>query len=159
MKTKEIIFIIFIVSYTTTIFTIVTIDKAYTMLNSESQPLQMVELFGNGTARNYEIESPYKPNIFSVAAGTLGHFMFTFPFVLAGFGMWGMSIVWANSELVTPIEIHYQWLSFFIPSMISIPVATLLSTQIPLWRRIPYIYLIAMFIAGTPIFMNGDFGR
>ena len=159
MKTKEIIFVIFIISYTSTIFTTVVIDKAETTLNSESQPLQMVELFGNGTARNYEIESPYNPNIFSVAAGTLGHFMFAFSFVLGGFGMWGMPIVWANPELVTPAEVHYQWLSFFIPSVVSVPVTTLLSTKIPLWRRVPYIYLIAMFIAGTPIFMNSDFGR
>ena len=157
MKTREIIFIIFLVAYTSTVFAVVAIDKSQTTLNSEQ--LQMVELFGNGTTKSYEMENSYKPNGFAVIVGTLMHFVFVLPFALAGFGMWGMPIVWVNPELTVSAEIHYRWLSFFIPSIISIPVTTVLSKKIPLWRRIPYIYVIAMLIAGTPIFMNGDFGR
>src|SRR5680860_161623 len=96
----------------------------------------------------------YIPTVFAFTGGIFEHFIFTVPFVLAGIGMWGMAIVFINPVLPIQTEIFHQWLLFFIPSIISIPVTTMLSTKIPLWRRILYIYLIAMFISGTPIFMS-----
>jgi len=159
MKFREIIFIIFIISYTSIIFAAAVIDKSETTLNSESQSQQMVELFGNGTTRSFEMENQNISNGFSFIGSAFFHFVFAFPFVLAGIGIWGMAIVFVNPALPVQTEIFHQWLLFFIPSIISIPATAILSTKIPLWRRIPYIYFVAMLISGTPIFMNGDFGR
>jgi ABC-type methionine transport system permease subunit len=38
-------------------------------------------------------------------------------------------------------------------------VNAILSRGIPMWRRIPYIYLIAVLIGGTPILLSSNFGQ
>jgi hypothetical protein len=44
-------------------------------------------------------------------------------------------------------------------SMVSIPITIKFSKGIPLWRRIPYIYLITVLIGGTAIWLWTGFGN
>src|SRR5690606_22106801 len=100
--------------------------------------------FGNGTSRNYEIEQPPLPAP-TMVLGILGAGMklaFALPFVLTGIGIWGMALVFVNPALPLQPEIFHRWLLFFIPSMIVIPINYILTKDIPLWRRIPYMYLL-----------------
>ena len=160
MKTKkELIFASITIGYLLAVFSTVVIEYEIERQNYEPQPIQMVELFGNGTARNYEIENTFEPNLFSSIAQTMIRFSFALPFVLGGIGMWGIPIAVIHGNFAMPPEPPYQVLIFLIVSMISIPVTAILSKGIPIWRRIPYIYLIAALIAGTPILLSSTFGQ
>ncbi|PIW35135.1 MAG: hypothetical protein COW26_05240 [Nitrosopumilales archaeon CG15_BIG_FIL_POST_REV_8_21_14_020_33_23] len=50
-------------------------------------------------------------------------------------------------------------LVFWIVAMITIPLNYMFTKNIPLWRRIPYIYLLAAIVSGTPLLLNENFGR
>jgi len=50
-------------------------------------------------------------------------------------------------------------LVFWIVAMISIPINYFFTKGISLWYRIPYIYLLAAIISGTPMILNENFGQ
>jgi len=160
MKTrKELIFASITIGYLLAVFSIIVIEYEVERQNYVAQPIQMVELFGNGTTRNYEIENTFEPNLFTSIAGTMIRFSFALPFVLGGFGLWNIPLSMYYGNFTMPLEPPYQVLIFLIVSIASIPVTILLSKGIPMWRRIPYIYLIAVLIGGTPILLSSNFGQ
>ena len=159
MKTRELLVIAIIMGYFLIIFSVMVSDKEVERQSSGDMPIQMVEIHGNGTVRNYEIENTSESNILSSIAGTVSHFAFALPFVLGGIGMWGMPLAILNLSTPMLSDNAIQWLSFFIPSLVSIPVTIILSAKIPMWKRIPYIYIFAMLISGTPVLLSGNFGQ
>jgi len=44
-------------------------------------------------------------------------------------------------------------------AIITIPINYMFTKDIPLYRRVPYIYLLAAMISGTPIIINENFGQ
>ena len=160
MKTrKEIIFASIIIGYLLAVFSAVVVQYEIERQNYVAQPIQMVELFGNGTTRNYEIENTFEPNLLTSIAGTMIRFSFALPFVLGGFGILNIPLSMYYGVFTMPPEPPYQVLIFLIVALVSIPVTILLSKGIPMWRRIPYIYLIAVLIGGTPILFSSNFGQ
>ena len=160
MKTRELILISIIIGYLLAVFSFLVIEYEIKFQNYERKPIPMVELFGNGSTRNYEIENPAPdPNLFTSISISMVRFAFALPFVVAGIGIWGIPIAMIHGNFAMPPETPYHVLVFWMLSMISIPVTTIFSKGIPLWRRIPYIYLIAVLIGGTSILLNSDFGR
>lgn len=159
MKTSESVLVLIIIGYVLAVFSAVVIEYEIKNQNYESQPMQMVELFGNGSTRNYEVENPFEPNLFSSIAAALSRFSFALPFVIAGFGMWNIPLAMGYGSFAMPQETLYQMLVFLTVSISSILVTAILSKGIPMWRRIPYIYLIAVIIGGTPILLSSNFGQ
>jgi len=161
MKTRELILVLVIIGYVLSVLFYLALEYNVEFENNKDRPMQMVELFGNGTSRSYEIEpSPLPaPSIFFgiLAAGM--KLAFALPYVIAGIGMWGMAIVFVNPAHPVQPEIFHQWILFFIPSMISIPINYMFTKDIPLWRRIPYIYLLVAIISGTPVLLSSNFGQ
>ena len=159
MKTrKELIFASVTIGYLLAVFSIVVIEYEVERQNYVAQPIQMVELFGNGTTRNYEIENTSEPNLFTSIAGTMIRFSFALPFVLGAIGIWGIPLAIIPGNFAISPETSFV-LIFWIVSFISIPVTILLSKGIPMWRRIPYIYLIVVLIGGTPFLLSSTFGQ
>jgi len=159
MKTKkELIFVSVTIGYLLAVFSIVVIEYEIERQNYVAQPIQMVELFGNGTTRNYEIENTSEPNLFTSIAGTMIRFSFALPFVLGAIGIWGIPLAIIPGNFAISPETSFV-LIFWLVSFISIPVTILLSKGIPMWRRIPYIYLIVVLIGGTPFLLSSTFGQ
>jgi hypothetical protein len=77
---------------------------------------------------------------------------------LAGVGVWlpWFSVIYGA---ITINETSILVYSFWILSMGSVPITIKFSKKIPLWRRIPYIYLIAVLISGTAIWLWTGFGN
>lgn len=159
MKTRELIFASIMIGYLLAVFSAVLIEYEIQNQNYEPQPIQMIELFGNGSARNYEVENLFEPNFFTSVALTLSRFSFALPFVIGGFGLWHIPLAMMYGSFALPPELPYQMLTFLTVSVVSIPVNAILSKGIPMWRRIPYIYLIAVLIGGTPILLSSNFGQ
>ena len=159
MKTrKELIFASITIGYLLAVFSAVVIEYEIERQNYVAQPIQMVELFGNGTTRNYEIENTSEPNLFTSIAGTMIRFSFALPFVLGAIGIWGIPLAIIPGNFAISPETSFV-LIFWLVSFISIPVTILLSKGIPMWRRIPYIYLIVVLIGGTPFLLSSTFGQ
>lgn len=159
MKTRELIVVVVILGYFLIVFSAIMIDREDVRLSSKHTPMQMVEIYGNGTVRNYEMENTIEPSFLTSIVGTVGQLVFALPFVLGGIGMWGMPLAILNNSSHILSESINQWLLYLIPSLISIPAILVLSTNIPKWRRISYAYVFAMIILGTPILLSSTFGQ
>ena len=159
MKTKEKIFASIIIGYLLAVFSAVVIEYEIERQDYVAEPIQMVELFSNGTARNFEVENTSEPNLLTSIAQTILRFSFALPFVLSGIGLWTIPLSMFYGIFAMPQEILYPVLIFLTVSIVSIPVTILLSKGIPMWRRIPYIYLIVVLISGTPVLLSSTFGQ
>lgn len=159
MKSRDLVIIAIIIGYFLTIFSVAVMDRENAKQSSKHMPIQMVELHGNGTARNYEIENTSESNFLTSVGGTIGQFAFALPFVLIGMGMWGMPLAILNNSIHVLSESTNQWLLFLIPSLVAIPAMLILSTKISIWKRILYVYVFVMIISGTPILLSSTFGQ
>ncbi len=159
MKTRELILVLIIIGYLLAVFSFLVIENEIKFQNYEPKPIQMVELFGNGSTRNFEIENPSPdPDIFTSIFAAGMRVSFALPFAIAGLGLVAAPIGLLQTHLFVPPE-GFRVLVFWIVAMISIPINYMFTKDIPLWRRIPYIYLLAAIISGTPMLLNENFGR
>jgi len=159
MKTRELIPVLIIIGYLLAVFSFLVIENEIKFQNYEPKPIQMVELFGNGTTRSFEIENPSPdPDIFTSIFAAGMRVSFALPFAIAGLGLVAAPIGLLQTHLFVPPE-GFRVLVFWIVAMISIPINYMFTKDIPLWRRIPYIYLLAAIISGTPMILNENFGR
>ena len=158
MKTRELILVSIIIGYLLANFSFLVIEYGITFENNKDKPIQMVELFGNGTTRSFEIENPSPdPDIFTSIFAAAMRVAFALPFAIAGLGLVSVPIGLLQTHLFVPPE-GFRVLVFWIIAMITIPINYMFTKDIPLWRRIPYIYLLAAIISGTPILLNENFG-
>ena len=128
---------------------------------NKGRPMQMVEVFGNGTTRSYEVQvsSPHPVLIplFAILKAVM-KIGFALPFVIGGIGFIGGPMAFLHGNLpLSPDGLRV--VVFLILSIISIPITFYISKEIVLWRRIPYIYIIAALISGIPIMISENFGR
>ena len=159
MKTRELILVLIIIGYLLAVFSFLVIENEIKFQNYEPKPIQMVELFGNGTTRNFEIENPSPdPDIFTSIFAAGMRVSFALPFAIAGLGLVAAPIGLLQTHLFVPPE-GFRVLVFWIIAMSTIPINYMFTKDIPLWRRIPYIYLLAAIISGTPMILNENFGR
>lgn len=159
MKTRELVIVSVIVVYVIAIFSFVAYEYSIEIENNKNKPIPMVELFGNGSSRSFEIENPSPdPDVFTSIFATMSRFSFAMPFVIAGLGMVAAPIGLFQTHLLVPPE-AFRVLVFWIVAMITIPLNYMFTKNIPLWRRIPYIYLLAAMVSGTPLLLNENFGR
>ncbi|MDH3203346.1 MAG: hypothetical protein OEL81_01550 [Nitrosopumilus sp.] len=158
MKIRELIIILIIFGYVLVNFSFLTVQYGNQHEENKDKPIQMVELFGNGSSRSFEIENPSPdPNIFTSISAAWMRLAFALPFAIAGLGMVGAPIGMLQTHLFVPPE-GFCVLIFWIIAMITIPINYLFTKDIPLWRRIPYIYFLAAIISGTPLLLNENFG-
>ena len=161
MKSREKIIVLIIIGYLLVNLSILAINYSITFENNKDQSLQMVEVYGNGTTRSYEIESP-EPNIFmiiiyGILAGAM-RLIFVISMGLAGFGLIIIPMgflefhVWESPE-------GFRVVVFWIIAMITIPINYMFTKDIPIWRRIPYIYVLAAIISITPMIFTENFGQ
>ncbi len=158
MQKNEKIFLSIIIGYFFTIFSIVVFGIVIAIQTSELMPVEVVTAFGNGTTKEGIVIPDRTPLSTSFVAG-FSNFSFIFPFILAGVGIWlpWISIIYGQLPMYGDTAILV--LSFWILSMVSIPITIKFSKGIPLWRRIPYIYLVAVLIGGTAIWLWTGFGN
>jgi len=158
MKTRELIPVLIIIGYLLAVFSFLVIENEIKFQNYEPKPIQMVELFGNGTTRSFEIENPSPdPDIFTSIFAAGMRVSFALPFAIAGLGLVAAPIGLLQTHLFVPPE-GFRVLVFWIIAMSTIPINYMFTKDIPLWRRIPYIYLLAAIISGTPMLLNENFG-
>ena len=125
---------------------------------NKDKPIQMVNLDGNTTTR-YEIQPPPSPP--AIIVGMMGASMklaFALPFALSGFSIFVGFIGLYETGFDINRDI-YHYAIYWTLSIISIPITFYLSREMPLWRRIPYIYFIAGLISGIPIMLSENFGQ
>ena len=159
MKTREITLVSVIVVYVVAVFSFVAYEYSIQFENNKNRLIPMVELFGNGSSRSFEIENPSPdPDAFTSIFATMSRFSFAMPFAIAGLGMVAAPIGLIQTHLFVPPE-GFRVLVFWIAAMISIPLNYVFTKNIPLWRRIPYIYFLAAIVSGTPLLLNENFGR
>lgn len=159
MKSRELILVLIIIGCILANFSFLVLEFSIVFENNKDRPILMVELFDNGTTRNFEVENPSPdPDIFTSIFAAVGRFTFALPFAIAGLGIIGGPMALITNSFIIPPE-GYRVLVFWIIAMITIPITFLFSKDIPLYRRIPYIYLLAAIISGTPLLLNSDFGR
>jgi len=159
MKNRELVLASVIVVYVMAIFSFVVYDYSVEFENNKNKPISMVELFGNGSSRSFEIENPSPDlDVFTSIFATVSRFSFAMPFAIAGLGMVAAPIGLFQTHLLVPPE-GLRVLVFWIVAMITIPLNYMFTKNIPLWRRIPYIYLLAAIVSGTPLLLNENFGR
>ena len=159
MKTRELILVSIIIGYLLAVFSFLVIEQEIKFQNYERKPMQMVELFGNGSSRNYEIEniSP-DPNLFYSIGIVMIKLAFALPFVIAGIGIIGVPMALIHSNLVMSPE-GIRSLVFWIMAFVSIPITVMFSKDISLYRRVPYIYVFVVLISGTPVLLSDSFGQ
>lgn len=155
---NEKIFLAVISGYFFAIFSIVVFGIVIATQTSDSMPVEVVTVHGNKTTKDSVVITDAPPLSTSFAA-VFSNFSFVFPFILAGVGVWLPWISIMSGQLPTPHETSVLVLSFWILSMVSIPITIKLSKGIPMWRRIPYIYLVAVLIGGTAIWLWTGFGN
>lgn len=97
--------------------------------------------------------------IFNTSFEGWNHFTFVFPFVLVGTGIWGIPIAIIHGTFALSSDVLYRTIIFWAGSVISIPITIVLSKGISIWRRVPYIYVISVLIAGTSIWLEPTFGQ
>ena len=159
MKSRESILVLIIIGYLLANFSFLVFEYGITFENNKDIPIQMVELFGNGTTRSFEIENPSPdPDIFTSISAAGMRMIFALPFAIAEIGMVSVPIGLLQTHLFVPPE-GFRILVFWVIAMITIPISYVFSRDIPLWRRIPYVYLLAAIISGTPLLLNENFGR
>lgn len=159
MKTRELILVLIIVGYLLANLSFLVIEYSITFENNKDKPIQMVELFGNGTTRSFEIENPSPdPDVFTSIFAAWMRVALALPFAIAGLGLISAPIGFLQTRLFVQPE-GFHVLVFWIMAMITIPINYMFTKNIPLWRRIPYIYLLAAIVSGTPMLLNENFGR
>ncbi len=158
MKLRELIFVLIIVGYLLAVFSFLVNEYNIKFQNYERKPMQIVELYGNGSTRSFEIEdtSP-DPDLFSSIFMSMSKFAYALPFVIAGIGLAGGPMALISNSAI-PSEL-YRVMVFWIMAIIAVAITSVFFKDIPLWRRIPYIYFIGVLISGTPILLSEDFGR
>ncbi len=158
MKTRELILVSIIIGYLFAVFSFLVLEYSITFENNKDRPIQMVELFGNGSTRSFEIENPAPdPDIFTSIFAAGMRVAFALPFAIAGLGLVAAPIGLLQTHLLVPPD-GFRVLVFWIIAMSTIPIIYMFTKDIPLWRRIPYIYLLAAIISGTPMLLNENFG-
>lgn len=155
---NEKIFLAVISGYFFAIFSIVVFGMVIATQASDSIPVELVTVYENETTKNSVVITDAPSLSTSFAAG-FSNFSFVFPFILSGVGVWLPWVSIMYGHLPTPHGTSALVLSFWILSMVSIPITTKLSRGIPMWRRIPYIYLVAALIGGTAIWLWTGFGN
>jgi len=159
MKTRELVLVSVIIGYLLAVFSFLVLEYSVIFENNKDVPIQMVELFGNGSVRNFEVENPSPdPDIFTSIFAAGMRVAFALPFAIAGLGLVGAPIGFLQTHLFVPPE-GFRVLVFWIIAMVTIPINYLFTKNIPLYRRIPYIYFLAAIISGTPLLLNENFGR
>jgi hypothetical protein len=158
IQKNEKIFLSIIIGYFLIIFSIVVFGVVIAIQTSETIPIDVVTVFGNGTTKDDTV-IPDKTLLSTSFVARFSNFSFIFPFILAGVGIWLPWISIMNGQFLTNGNESVLVLSFWILSMVSIPITTKLSRGIPLWRRIPYVYFIAALIGGTAIWLWTGFGN
>ncbi len=127
---------------------------------NKGRPMQMVEVFGNGTTRSYEVPVSIPHPVIIALYGILAALMkigYALPFVLGGFSLYFGFIRYETGFDMAPEVFHYA--IYWILGIISTPITFYISRQIVFWRRIPYIYIIAALISGIPLMLNENFGQ
>ena len=161
MKTRELFLVLIIIGYLLSVFSFLVIEYSITFEANKDRPIMMVKLdmIDNvTTATRYEVPNPAPdPDIFTSIFAAMGRFAFALPFAIAGLGMIGGPMALITTSFVIPPE-GYRVMAFWLVAMSTIPLTFLLSKDIPLYRRIPYIYLLAALISGTPLLFNSRFG-
>jgi len=160
MRTRELILALIIIGYLVAVFSFLVIEYEVQFQNYEPEPMQMVELFGNGSARSFEMENPpiSYPSIFASMGMSAMRFFYALPFAIAGIGLIFTPIGFLQTHLFVPPE-GFRLLVFWTMAIITIPLSFLLSKDVSLWRRILYIYVLAAIISGTPMILNENFGQ
>jgi len=163
MKSRELILVLIIVGYLLANLSFLGFQHSIEFENNKDRPMQMVELFGNGSSRSYEMENPnsnasVSTTIFQAIMGAATKMGFALPFVIGGLGLIGGPMALITNNFVMPPE-AYRVMVFWIIAMITIPINYIFTKDIPLWLRIPYIYILAAIISGTPILLSENFGR
>ena len=158
MQKNEKIFLIIIIGYFFTIFSIVVFGVVIAIQISEPTPIEVVTSFGNGTTKDSIVIPDQTPLSTSFVSG-FSNFAFMIPFIIAGVGVWLPWISIMYGQFPASGDGSILFLSFWILSMVSIPVTIILSKGIPLWRRIPYVYFVAVLIGGTAIWLWTGFGN
>jgi hypothetical protein len=158
MKIQESVPVLFIIGYVMVIFSFMVMEYEIKFQNYEPKPISMVELFGNGTTRSFEVEntSPDPDLTYSILL-SLNRFVFAFPFVIVGIGIIGAPMAFSSATLIPPEG--YRVVAFWIAGIGVSAIAALSTRNIPLWRRLPYIYFIMVIISGTPVLLNENFGN
>lgn len=157
IQKNEKIFLSFIVGYFLLIFSIIIIGFIIASQTPPPIPSDVVTL-ENGTTKNSIVYND-KPTIDVSFVAGFSNFSFVFPFILAGVGIWLPWVSIIDGQLPTSGDTSFLVLSFWILAMVSIPITIKLSKGIPLWRRVPYIYLAAVLIGGTAIWLWTGFGN
>ena len=159
MKTRELILASVILAYVIAVFSFIAFEYSIQFESNKNKPISMVELFGNGSSRSFEVDNPSpEPDAFTSIFATLMRFSFAMPFAIAGLGLVAAPIGLLQTHLFVPPE-GFRVLVFWIAAMITVPINYLYTKNIPLWRRLPYIYLSTAIVSGTPLLLNENFGR
>ena len=159
MRTSEIVIVSVLIVYVISVFSFVAYEYSIQFEDNKNKPILMVELFGNGSSRRFEVENPSPdPDVFTSIFATLSRFSFAMPFAITGLGIIGAPIGLIQNQLLVPPE-GFRVMVFWIAAMITIPLNYLFTKNIPLWRRIPYLYFFAAIVSGTPLLLSENFGR
>jgi len=155
---NEKIIISVILGLTIIVFSIPILGSIIASQIVEPREIEVVTEYGNGTTQT-SAAIPGKATVNVAVVVGVQNTQFYFPFVIAGFGIW---LPWGAIITGQLPEYHASSipvLLFWISSMISVPLMVRFTNQIALWRRIPYIYLIAALIGGLGIFLWTGFGN
>jgi len=158
IQKNEKIFLTIIIGYFLTIFSIIVIGTVIASQISEPIPVELVTVFENGTTESSVKNVDAHSIVISFLAG-FSNFSFMIPLIIAGVGVWLPLIAIRYDQLPTYGYTAILVLSFWIFSMVSIPITIKFSKGIPLWRRIPCVYFIAVLIGGTAIWLWTGFGN
>ncbi|MCV0410147.1 hypothetical protein [Nitrosopumilus sp.] len=158
IQKNEKILLSILIGYFFTVFSIVVLGIVIATQTSETMPVDIVTVFENGTTKNDMVTRDRIHLDTSFVTG-FSNFSFIIPFIIAGVGIWLPWVSVISGQFPTSGDESILILSFWILSMVSIPITTIFSKGIPLWRRIPYIYFIAVLIGGTAIWLWTGFGN
>lgn len=155
---RESLLVFFILGYVLAVFSFLVMEYEIKYQNYEPKPIPMVELFGNGTTRSFEVENPAPdPDLIYSILLSLNRFVFAFPFVVAGIGIIASPLYLLSAPSISPEG--YKTLAFWVIGIGATVLAFLYTRNVPLWRRLPYIYLIMVLVSGTPMLLNENFGN
>lgn len=166
MKTREIILVLIIIGYLLANLSFLAFQNSIEFEKNKDRPMQMIKLdmINNTTiTTSYELENPNSNAststvVFQAIMGSAMKMGFALPFAIAGIGLVGVPIgLFQNNFVIHPEG--YRVMGLWLIAMSTIPINYLFTKDIPLFRRIPYIYLLAAIISGTPMLLNSDFGR
>ena len=159
MKTRELILVLIIIGYFLAVFSSLAIEYNIALENNKDRPIMMVKVDGNGTVTRYQVPNPAPdPDISTGIFLAMERFTLALPFAIAGLGMISGPMILITNNFSIPPE-GYRVMGLWLIAMSTIPITFLFSKDIPLFRRILYIYLLAALISGAPLLFNSEFGR